>query len=292
MFEELTLSDQQVLKGEKVHVKATARNLKSNRQNVKAELYIGNSLVESKSLELGPEEIKNVDFEISSEVGMHNIRIGNSNVVELKVQDFKTVNIAKANLQEYCSAKAKPFEINANKKKNSFKIKAAGSDFYHAEDSYAAVYMKKLKGDFVATVKIKQFGDRTHEWFRAGLFARNDIANSFDTQPGSKGSFLMFGTPGRAGVNYDEFANGCMHKASSQNLPENTELPYWLKLERHGNYFVGSISLDGQNWINEKRSSDIPGLNESIDLGLAAGAPDQIPYWVEFVDWQIKVAKP
>ncbi len=292
VFEELSLSDHQVLKGEKIHIKAIARNLKSSSQNVKVELYVGNTLIESKSLELGAEEIKNVSFEISPEIGMHNIRIGNSNVAELKVQDFKTVNIARANLQEYCSAKAKPFEINANKKKNSFKIKAAGSDFYHAEDSYAAVYMKKLKGDFVATVKIKQFGDRTHEWFRAGLFARNDIANSFDTQPGSKGSFLMFGTPGRAGVNYDEFANGCMHKASSQNLPENTALPYWLKLERHGNYFVGSISLDGENWINEKRSADIPGLNESIDLGLAAGAPDQIQYWVEFVDWKIKVAKP
>lgn len=291
VFEDLSLSDQQVLNGEKVRIKATARNLKSSSQNIKAELYVGDNLVESKSLKLESEEIKSVDFEISAEIGMHNIRIGNSNVVELKVQDFKTINLAKSDLSEYCSAKAKPFEINANKKKNSYKIKAAGSDFFHAEDSYASVYMKKLKGDFVATVKVNQFGERTHEWFRAGLFARNDIAKSFDTQPGSKGSFLMFGTPGRAGVNYDEFANGCMHKASSQNLPENTELPYWLKLERHGNYFVGSISLDGENWINEKRSADIPGLKESIDLGLAAGAPDQIPYWVEFVDWKIKVAK-
>jgi regulation of enolase protein 1 (concanavalin A-like superfamily) len=101
----------------------------------------------------------------------------------------------------------------------------------------------------------------------------------------------MFGTPGRAGVNYDEFANGCMHKASSQNLPEDVKFPYWLKLERHGDYFVGSISLDGENWINEKRSEDIPGLEKEIDLGLAAGSPDQIPYWVDFEDWTVKVAK-
>ena len=83
-----------------------------------------------------------------------------------------------------------------------------------------------------------------------------------------------------------------MHKASSQNLPEDVKFPYWLKLERHGDYFVGSISLDGENWINEKRSEDIPGLAEAIDLGLAAGSPDQIPYWVDFEDWTIKVAKP
>lgn len=291
VFEALSLSDEQVLKGEKVRIQASARNLKASSQNVKADLYVGDKLVESKSIELGAEAAEIVSFEIAPNLGTHNIRIGNSSEAKLKVQDFKTLNMAKTNLKEYCSAKAKPYEINANKKKNSYKIKAAGSDFYHAEDSYAAVYMEKLKGDFVATVKIKQFGERTHQWFRSGLFARNDMENSFDTQPGSKGSFLMFGTPGRAGVNYDEFANGCMHKASSQNLPENTELPYWLKLERHGNYFVGSISLDGETWINEKRSADIPGLAEEIDLGLAAGAPDQKQYWVEFVDWKIKVAK-
>ena len=102
---------------------------------------------------------------------------------------------------------------------------------------------------------------------------------------------LLFGTPGRAGINYDEFGNGCMHKASSQNLPEDVEFPIWLKLSRHGNQFTGSISLDGQNWINERRTGEIPGLAKAIDLGLAAGAPDKKQYRVEFADWTIKVAK-
>ena len=82
-----------------------------------------------------------------------------------------------------------------------------------------------------------------------------------------------------------------MHKASSQNLPEDLEFPIWLKLVRHGNQFTGSISLDGLTWINELRSNDIPGLAEAIDLGLAAGAPDKKQYWVEFKDWEIKVIK-
>ena len=101
----------------------------------------------------------------------------------------------------------------------------------------------------------------------------------------------MFGTPGRAGINYDEFANGCMHKANSQNLPENTEFPIWLKISRHGNQFVGSVSLDGENWINEKRSTVIPGLAESIDIGLAAGSCDKKQYWVEFAEWTVEVAE-
>ena len=291
VFDELLLSDEQILQGESVRVKAKARNLTNSTQKVKADLLINNQITDTKSIELVPGEVKVVDFRAAPEPGIHRVRIGNSSEVQLKVQEFKTIDISSANLSEYCSAKAKPFEIDTDKQLNKFKIQAGGSDFFHAEDSYAAVFMKKLKGDFVATVKINQFGDRTHEWFRAGLFARNDIAQSFDTKPGSKGSFLMFGTPGRAGINYDEFANGCMHKASSQNLPENVNFPYWLKLERHGNYFVGSISLDGKNWINEKRSNDVPGLEEEIDLGLAAGSPDKKQYWVEFGDWMVKVVK-
>lgn len=192
---------------------------------------------------------------------------------------------------KYCSAKAKPFEIEADAKANRFKITAGGSDFYHAEDSYAAAYVKGIKGDFVATVKINQFGNRTHEWFRSGLFVRNDIAQSFDVQPGSKGSVLVFGTPGRAGIEYDEFANGCMHKASSTNLPENSKLRFTLKWFGHGNNFSGYISFDGKNWIIERHSVDLPGINETVDLGLAAGSPDKRQYWVEFTDWKIEVAK-
>ena len=168
---------------------------------------------------------------------------------------------------------------------------ASGSDFYHAEDSYATIYLKGIKGDFVATVQICNFGERTHEWFRSGLFVRNDLSCSFDVMPGSKGSVLLFGTPGRAGIQYDEFANGCMHKASSQNLPEHSKTPIYLKLVRHGNSFSGFISLDGTNWIIEKQTNDLPGLNESVDIGLAAGGPDTRQYTVEFKDWKIEVAK-
>ena len=291
VFEDLTLSNVQNIHGEKVIFRSRAKNLTDTDQHIEAKLFIDGRVVQSKFIDLHQGKENAVEFHEVPEIGMHTVRIGNSNEASLIVQDFTTLDLSRASLVEYCSAKAKPFDIDTDQQQNRYKIKAGGSDFFHAEDSYAAVFLKKLKGDFVATVKVKQFGERTHEWFRAGLFARNDMTKSFDTQPGSKGSFLMFGTPGRAGINYDEFANGCMHKASSQNLPENVKLPYWLKLERHGNYFVGSISLDGKTWINEKRSSDIPGLSSEIDLGLAAGSCDKIPYWVEFEDWQIKVAK-
>jgi regulation of enolase protein 1 (concanavalin A-like superfamily) len=100
----------------------------------------------------------------------------------------------------------------------------------------------------------------------------------------------MFSTPGRAGIEYDEFGNGCMHKASSENLPENSPTPIWIRLERHGDRFTGYVSLDGKNWIIKRQTNQIPGIGKAVDIGLAAGAPDQKQYTVTFEEWKIKVA--
>ena len=256
-----------------------------------ATLFLDNSNIVSHSVELKEKESREISFEIEPATGIHKLRIENSAEKNMTVSEAVSLDISRMEILQYCSAKAQPYEIEADAKANRYKITAGGSDFFHAEDSYAAVYLKGIKGDFVATVKINKFGDRTHEWFRSGLFVRNDISQSFDVQPGSKGSVLVFGTPGRAGIEYDEFANGCMHKASSQNLPENSQTPIYLKIVRHGNSFSGYISLDRKNWIIERHSTDIPGINEAIDLGLAAGGPDKRQYWVEFTDWEIRVTK-
>jgi len=291
VFEDFKLSGDRIIQGETIKATATAKNMTGSIQKMSASLYLNNQKIISQTIELNANATQSVSFELQPAIGHHQIRIENSAEKELMVSEGVPLDISAMPVLKYCSAKAKPFEIEADAKANRFKITAGGSDFYHAEDSYAAAYLKGIKGDFVATVKINQFGDRTHEWFRSGLFVRNDIAQSFDVQPGSKGSVLVFGTPGRAGIEYDEFANGCMHKASSQNLPENSKTPIYMKIVRHGNSFSGYISLDNKNWIIERHTNDIPGINESVDLGLAAGGPDKRQYWVEFTDWKIVVAK-
>ena len=291
VYEEMQLSDTSILSGESIIIKALAKNLLPSPRDEEAILFLNNQEISSHSIHLDGNDSREINFEISPGAGKYTVRIANSNEIKLNVADWVKIEPDQEELFTYCSAKAKPCNMEADPGTDTYKISAGGSDFFHAEDSYAAIFMKKIKGDFVATVKINEFGDRTHEWFRAGLFVRNDMTKSFDTQPGSKGSMLLFGTPGRAGVNYDEFGNGCMHKATSQNLPEEVEFPIWLKLVRHGNSFIGTISLDGKTWINEKRTNDLPGLEEAIDIGLAAGSPDKKQYWVEFKDWEIKVEK-
>ena len=291
VYENFKLSGDRCLEAEKVELLATVKNLTGQIQKSTGVIYLDNKPIQNHPLELKGNEIRNIRIAIEIPAGKHSVRYENSSVATIFVQPKTTLEINKLKLEQYGSPRAKPFSVEADATNNRFKIAACGSDFYHAEDSYAAVFTRSIKGDFVATVKINQFGERTHEWFRSGIFVRNDIAKSFDVQPGSKGSVLLFGTPGRAGIQYDEFANGCMHKASSQNLPEHSKTPIFLKLVRHGNSFSGYVSLDGINWIIERHSTDIPGLNESVDIGLAAGGPDTKQYWVEFKDWNIEVAK-
>jgi hypothetical protein len=290
VFEDFTLSVSRLLEGEQVRVSAVAKNLTDSEQKIKATLFIDNNSSENTSIALNAGESRSVSFSVGLSAGTHTLRIGNSSEKSITVFRSVPIDISTSRILQYCSAKAKPYSIISDPEANKFTITASGSDFYHAEDSYAATYIKGIKGDFVATVTITAFGERTHEWFRSGLFVRNDITKSFDVQPGSKGSVLVFGTPGRGGIEYDEFANGCMHKASSRNLPENSKTPIYLKLVRHGSSFSGYISLDGKNWIIERHTSDIPGLADAVDIGLAAGGPDKRQYTVRFSDWKIEVA--
>lgn len=290
VFEHLQLSENRVLQGEKIKATVLIRNMTSVGQNEKAVLFLNDRELQSQTVQLKPNDSLRVSFEWEPGAGQHLVQIGNSAKLDLRVAKRKEINLAAIPVLQYGSPRAQPYKIDADIRSDRVQIAAGGSDFFHAEDSYAAAYVKGIKGDFVATVKVSRFGERTHQWFRAGLFVRNDMAQSFDVLPGSKGSMLVFTSPARAGIEYDEFGEGCMHKASSTNLPENQQTPIYLKLVRHGNRFSGYISVDGKNWIIERHTTDIPGIAEAIDLGLAAGSPDKQQYQVEFTDWKIEVA--
>ena len=292
VFDGIQLSEERVLAGQTVQVSATATHLRSTNTPAVITLYANGKEIQSAQREMKAFEKANVAFDVVLEPGDYLLRIGNSDERKLSVLPSRQLDMRKARLHQYISPKAKPAEVRIQQNQDRYSVTASGWDFYHAEDAYATAYLKDLRGDFISTVKITSFGERTNDWFRAGLFVRNDISKSFDVERGSKGSVLMFSTPNRAGIEYDEFGDGCMHKAASENLPENPAPPYWIKLERHGNRFTGAISLDGKNWIIQRRTQEIPGLEQAIDLGLAAGSPDQKPYTVHFSEWKLIIEKP
>ena len=76
-----------------------------------------------------------------------------------------------------------------------------------------------------------------------------------------------------------------------RNHPISDTYPIWIKLVRHGNSFSGYVSYDGKTWVVSRHTDDLPGVNEAIHLGIAAGAPDQLVYSVEFADLQLNVEK-
>ncbi len=289
IFDNIRSSEERVLFGENIVVSATAKNLQKTNLRSVVRLYADKREIKSQIISLKPMEEKEVQFEITPEAGVYPVHIENTPEIMLRVSDSKELDLKKEKLLTYISAKAKPANVEFGQLSGSYKITASGSDFFHAEDAYAAVYVRQLKGDFIATVKVTSFGEKTEAWFRAGLYARNDITRSFDVSKGSLGSVLMFTTPNRAGIEYDEFGDGSMHKAASENLPENTNLPVWLKLERHGKTYSGYVSVDGKSWIIKRKSTPLPGLTEAVDLGLAAGSSNGKPYNVTFSDWSVKV---
>jgi len=289
VYDQIRCSEERILAGESVHISALATNLLQKEVNSTLQLFANGTEVKTQHANFKGKESKEVSFDLTPAAGSYRIRIGNSEEVLLRVLKCKELKVTEQKLLTYISPKSKPSSVEVVQKENRYLVKASGWDFYHAEDAYATVYLKQLEGDFIATVKIRSFGPRTSEWYRSGLFVRNDLSQSFDVDRGSLGSVLMFSTPGRAGIEYDEFGNGCMHKAASENLPENSATPIWIRLERHGDRFTGYISLDGQKWIIKRQTNQIPGIGKAIDLGLAAGAPDQKQYTVEFEDWKVKV---
>ena len=289
VFDNIRSSEERLLYGERIKVSATAKNVQQVSYQANIRIYANGKELKSQALSLKPMERKEVEFEITPEVGIYTVRIENSSEIMLTVSRYKELNLKTEKLLTHISAKAKPANVVFDQQNGIYKITASGSDFFHAEDAYAAVYLRQLKGDFVATVKVEAFGENTEAWFRSGLFARNDITQSFDVAKGSLGSVLMFTTPNRAGIEYDEFGDGSMHKAASENLPENTKMPVWLKLERHGKTYSGYVSVDGKNWIIQRKSTPLPGLTEVVDLGLAAGSSNGKPFTVTLSDWSVKV---
>ena len=141
----------------------------------------------------------------------------------------------------------------------------------------------------MAKVKVIGFSEGISEWFRAGIFVRNDLSKNSSSNSNALGSFLLFSTTKRCGAQWDEFGDGCMHNTRSRNYGVDQPLPVWLKLVRHGNSFTGYYSFDDKNWIISRESGDIPGLAKKMDIGLAGGANDQKVSTVIFEEFKLEV---
>jgi len=291
LYIDLNVSPPIIPVDEEIIVSAIIENAKDYENSTDVNFYIDGRVLDSKPISLSPGKSERVIFRTKPEKGIYRVAIGDTSPVTVEVYPHHPVDIAKHELQTHCSGTAKPCEFSVDKANNRYTIVAGGTDLLHAEDSYGAIYLKGIiKGNFVATLKVVKFGENVNPWYRAGIFIRNDIAKSYETEPGSLGSVLMFTTPKLSGIQWDEFGDGCMHKVGDRSRYE-TEVPFpvWIKLVRCGDTFTGYTSHDGVNWSEPKHTGAVPGLADVMDIGMAAGTIDQIPALVVLEDFTLEV---
>ncbi len=289
LYSDLVLSNNIAPVGKEIIASLEVRNATESNIRTETKLFIDDEFCQAEPCLLPPKATKRLAFLIKPEIGMHAIRVNNEPSRQLIVYPFHKRQINSSDWDSYCSGTAQPCDFFVAESRARFQINVRGTDFYHAEDSYGAIYLKeKVKGNFTATVKVVKFGESVTEWFRTGLFVRNDITKSFETEEGSLGSVLMFTTPKRYGMQWDEFGDGCMHKASSRNYDQKIS-QVWIRLERHGNCFSGLVSFDGKNWAKYGETTILPGLADAVQVALAAGANNQASSLVEFEDFQLEV---
>jgi hypothetical protein len=290
LYSHLSASLLEVPAGDSVKVKVQIRNVQTGDYKETVNLFVDQKVMLSKDILIPENESKKVEFSLLLPIGSHAVSIGNYAPLKIRVYAHREVNFEMADFLTYCSSTAKPCEYEYDQAKNRFTITAAGTDFLHAEDSYGTLYLDDvITGNFVATVKVVKFSERVSEWFRTGIFIRNDLTESCELDRGSLGSFLMFTTPKRAGAQWDEFGDGSMHNTKSRNYDQDDPIPVWLKVIRHGDRFSGYYSFDGLKWILSRESGALPGLAKSMDIGLAAGTNDQRSSQVIFEDFKLKV---
>ena len=276
--------------GDTIFIRTMVENVRNEYRVEEVNCIVDGKIFATQYVKLMSGQSKNIEFPVSLSEGEHTITVGEQIPIKVRFYKYEHVNISNSDLSNYCSGTAKPceFEIEDDR----YEITASGTDFLHAEDSYGSIYLEKaIKVNFIATVKVVEFGEGVSEWFRAGIFVRNDISKSNEAEKGSCGGFLIFSTPKNHGAQWDQFGDGSTHNTKSYNYKKEHPFPVWLKVIRERNIFTGYYSFNGKVWTLSRKSTPIPKLGDTMDIGLAGGTNDQRPSLVVFEDFELIVEK-
>jgi regulation of enolase protein 1 (concanavalin A-like superfamily) len=137
----------------------------------------------------------------------------------------------------------------------TFTVAGAGADIWGTADGFNFVY-ETLTGDGSIVAEVTGLGN-TDPWAKAGVMIRETLnANS------SFADTLV--TPGNGSTFQWRASTGA--SAQSTTGP-SVAAPYWVKLERAGNAFTGSISTNGTSWTGVGTAT-IP-MAATIYIGMA-----------------------
>jgi len=145
---------------------------------------------------------------------------------------------------------------NASYATGTFNVSGAGADIWGTADGFNFVY-QTLTGDGSIVAEVTGLGN-TDPWAKAGVMIRETLnANSAyaDTLVTAGNGTTVQWRPSTG--------------ASAQESPAgpNVTAPYWVKLERVGNDFTGSVSSNGSSWTMVGTAT-IP-MSATVYIGLA-----------------------
>ena len=166
-------------------------------------------------------------------------------------------------------------------KEDTFFIDAGDGDFWAETDRGHMIY-KQASGDGAIIAKLENY-DHVQGFSMAGVMIRESL------EDGSKfATMMMMSDPGP--IVRDRIAtSGAVNQKPYNKTGEKA--PYWVKLERNGNTFSGSISPDGINYTLIRTVN--VSMNKTIYVGLAATSHNNLASGIySFSNVQLNFATP
>ncbi|WP_218032105.1 discoidin domain-containing protein [Dictyobacter kobayashii] len=147
---------------------------------------------------------------------------------------------------------------SASASNGTFTVTGSGNDIWDTADAFQYV-SQPLSGDGTIVARIDS-QQNTDGWAKAGVMIRESLT------AGSTHA-LMALTPGNGAVFQRRTTTG---GSSSSTAGASVAAPYWVKLQRAGSTFTGSISSDGSNWTVVGSDTISMGTNAYVGLAVTA----------------------
>jgi hypothetical protein len=145
-------------------------------------------------------------------------------------------------------------------------VTGAGADIWGTADQFEYAY-KTLNGDGTMIARVVSVGTGSSEWAKGGVMIRQSLA------AGSTHAFMPITGPSAttaAGGNGSSFQRRLVADSDSTNNDSSVRIdaPYFVKIERVGDAFTGSISADGVEWTQLGDPQTIA-MGNPVYIGLA-----------------------
>ncbi|MGE5293940.1 MAG: discoidin domain-containing protein, partial [Solirubrobacterales bacterium] len=143
-------------------------------------------------------------------------------------------------------------------------LTGAGADIWNTSDEFTYAY-KTLTGDGNIITRVTSNGAGTNAWAKGGVMIRDSI-NGGSTHATMA---ITAHTAAAAAGNGASFQYRAATDGASANSDSTTVVapPYWVKIERAGDVFTGSVSADGKAW--SKVGTAIITMEDPVLIGLA-----------------------